>query len=188
MHTTTRHPVPRRIAGVAVAVAVAAPLGLAQAAPAAAADVSAETAAMLQYMVAEEKLARDVYTVLGDRFDVRVFGNIARSEQRHMSSVAPLLARYGITDPTVGDPVGSFDDPRLQSLYDSMVRAGSASLSAALAVGATIERVDIADLRSSLATTDAADITAVLSRLLAGSENHLAAFTGRAGGREGPAR
>lgn len=175
--TNSSTSVSRRVVGTLAAATVAVPLGLAQAAPAAAAELSPDTVEMLQYMVAEEKLARDVYTVLGDTFDARIFDNIARAEQRHMTSVAALLDRYGISDPTEGDAAGSFDDPRLQDLYDTLVRTGATSLTAALQVGATIERVDIADLRASLATTDAADITTVLNRLLAGSENHLAAFT-----------
>lgn len=183
--TTTATPTTRarrRIVGGIAAAAVIVPLGIAQATPAAAADLSPETVSMLQFMVAEEKLARDVYTALGEAFDARIFDNIARAEQRHMSSVEALLDRYGIVDPTEGDPSGVFDDARLQALYDSLVRTGSTSLTAALAAGATIERLDIADLQSAIATTDAADVRVVLSRLLSGSENHLAAFTSSTNG------
>lgn len=178
--TTTTTPTSRarrRIVGGIAAAAVVLPLGIAQAAPASAAELSPETVSMLQFMVAEEKLARDVYTVLGATFDTRVFDNIASAEQRHMSSVTALLDRYGIVDPTEGDAAGVFDDARLQALYDSLVRTGLASPTSAMAVGATIERLDIADLQSAIAATDAADVRVVLSRLLMGSQNHLAAFT-----------
>jgi hypothetical protein len=142
-----------------------------------AASLSDDTVEMLQYIVAEEKLARDVYTVLGDTYDVAVFDNIARSEARHMSSVRVLLERYGITDPTVGDAAGYFDDAALQKMYDDLVAKGLTSITNAADVGITIEKVDIADLDDAIATTDAADITRVLQNLRSGSENHLAAFT-----------
>jgi hypothetical protein len=172
MSTTTR----RLLTGIAAA-AVAVPVTLMGATTANAAPLSDETVEMLQYMVAEEKLARDVYTVLGDTYDVAVFDRIASSEARHMASVRVLLTRYGIADPTVGDAAGYFDNAALQSLYDDLVAKGLTSLTAAADVGMTIEKVDIADLDDALDTTSAADITRVLSNLRSGSENHLAAFT-----------
>ena len=166
----------RLLTGLAAA-AVAVPATLLTAGTASAATLSDDTVEMLQYMVAEEKLARDVYTVLGDEYDVAAFDNIARAEARHMSSVRVLLDRYGITDPTIGDDAGQFDDTTLQALYDDLVEKGLTSISSAADVGITIETVDIADLDDAIATTDAADITRVLQNLRSGSENHLAAFT-----------
>lgn len=170
--TTTR----RLLTGIAAA-AIVIPTTLMTATSASAATLSDETVDMLQYMVAEEKLARDVYTVLGDEYDSAVFANIARSEARHMSSVRVLLERYGIADPTLGDAAGHFDNATLQALYDDLVAQGLESLTDAAQVGITIEKVDIADLEDALDTTNAADITRVLSSLRSGSENHLAAFT-----------
>lgn len=166
----------RLLTGLAAA-AVAVPATLLTAGTASAATLSDDTVEMLQYMVAEEKLARDIYTVLGDEYDVAVFDNIARAEARHMSSVRVLLDRYGITDPTIGDDAGQFDDTTLQALYDDLVAKGLRSISNAADVGITIETVDIADLGDALATTTAPDITRVLQNLRSGSENHLAAFT-----------
>ena len=166
----------RLLTGIAAA-AVAVPMTMLAAGSANAATLSDDTVEMLQYMVAEEKLARDVYTVLGDTYDVAVFDNIARAESRHMSSVRVLLDRYGIADPTLGDAAGYFDDATLQKLYDDLVAKGLTSITNAADVGITIEKVDIADLDDAIATTDAADITRVLQSLRSGSENHLAAFT-----------
>lgn len=167
----------RRLLTGLTAAAVAVPVSLIAATSASAATLSDDTVEMLQYMVAEEKLARDVYTVLGDTYDVAVFDTIARSEARHMSSVRVLLERYGITDPTLGDPAGHFDSSTLQDLYDELVAKGMTSIGNAAEVGITIESVDIADLDTAIGTTDAADITRVLQSLRNGSENHLAAFT-----------
>lgn len=166
----------RLLAGLAAA-AVTIPVTLIGSGTAHAATLSDDTIEMLQYMVAEEKLARDVYTVLGDRYDVATFDTIARAEARHMSSVRVLLDRYGIADPTIGDDAGTFDDAALQKLYDDLVAKGLTSIRSAADVGITIETVDIADLDDAIATTDAADITRVLQNLRSGSENHLAAFT-----------
>lgn len=166
----------RLLAGLAAA-AVVVPATLMSTGAAQAATLSDETVAMLQYMVAEEKLARDVYTVLGDEYDVAVFDTIARAESRHMASVDRLLDYYGITNPTDGDAAGYFDDQKLQGLYDDLVAKGLTSITSAAEAGITIEKADIADLDQALATTQAADITRVLQSLRNGSENHLAAFT-----------
>jgi hypothetical protein len=45
----------------------------------------------LLLMREEEKLARDVYKYLGERWNLRVFSNIANSEQTHMDQMAYLL-------------------------------------------------------------------------------------------------
>ena len=138
--------------------------------------LSPETVEMLEHMVAEEKLAYDVYTALDALYDVPTFGRIAGSESRHSDAVRNLLASYGLVDPTEGDAAGSFDDPYFQQMYDDLVADGSASLAAAAGVGVAIEVIDIADLEAALATDPPADIARALSRLLAGSLNHLAAF------------
>lgn len=171
--STTR--TPRIIAALATA-ALALPLiGLA-AAPAQAATLPSSTAKMLQYMVAEEKLAHDVYATLGAAYDLPVFDNIAASETRHESRVAFLLSRYGVTDPTVGDAVGVFDDPELQALYTRLVATGKRSLIDAAQAGITIEKRDIADLTAALKQPLPADVNRILSNLRRASVNHLAAF------------
>ncbi len=130
----------------------------------------------LLFMREEEKLAHDVYMTLYEEWGMRIFTNIAASEQTHTDAVATLLARYGIADPTLGNEVGEFSDPALQELYDQLVVQGSASLEGALQVGAAIEEIDILDLEERIAETDQADIRLVYSNLLAGSKNHLNAF------------
>jgi hypothetical protein len=133
----------------------------------------------LVFMREEEKLARDVYLTLHDLWDTPVFENIAASEERHTTAVAGLLEDFGIPDPVTDEAVGAFADPALAALYDDLVEQGSLSLTDALAVGALIEDLDIADLRKWLELTDDPDIERVYENLLRGSENHLRAFTGR---------
>ncbi len=139
-------------------------------------SLSAAEADGLRYMREEEKLARDVYTVLFDRWGLRIFQNIASSEQQHMDRVGVLLERYGLADPTAGMQPGVFSDPTLQQLYTQLVAQGQISLGDALKVGATIEEVDIVDLQARLTPTTAADITQTYTALLHGSHNHLRAF------------
>jgi len=148
------------------AVTVAAPTPLSE----------AEADALL-FMREEEKLAHDVYVTLYDQWGMRVFTNIAASEQTHTDAIASLLDRYGLSDPTEGNTVGEFTDPALQALYDQLVVQGSLSLADALKVGAAIEEIDILDLEERIVETTHADIQLVYARLLAGSENHLRAFT-----------
>jgi hypothetical protein len=78
-----------------------------------------ETDALL-FMWEEEKLARDVYTVLGTVWTKPLFGNIAASEQVHMDSVKDLLDRYGLATPT-DDVAGVFANAELQALYTELV-------------------------------------------------------------------
>jgi hypothetical protein len=140
-----------------------------------ASDLTAADRAAIVQMREEEKLARDVYTTLGDQWGSQIFSNISQSEQTHMDAVGALLDKYGIADPAAGNEVGVFTDPHLQALYDQLVAQGRGSLVDALRVGATIEDLDIADLRSF--ATDAADVQSVWDTLERGSRNHLRAFT-----------
>jgi hypothetical protein len=133
------------------------------------------------FMREEEKLARDVYLTLGGIWTTRVFANIARAEETHMAAVYDLIESYGLDDPVDDNPIGVFVEPSLQQMYDDLVEQGSTSLIAALDVGALVEEVAIEDLIDSIDTTTASDVMTVWQRLLAGSENHLRAFTSRLG-------
>ena len=130
----------------------------------------------LTYMREEEKVARDVYLFLYEKWQSRVFKNIAASEQTHMDAVKTLLDRYGIADPAAGKEVGEFTNPNLQALYDELIDAGSVSLVDALEVGVAIEETDIADLTAAIASTTHNDIKTVYGNLLLGSLNHSDAF------------
>jgi hypothetical protein len=124
----------------------------------------------------EEKLARDVYLTLFELWDQIVFSNIAKSENAHTSAVLYLINGYGLTDPAPeGD--GEFSNPLFADLFVQLTEKGSESLVEALKTGAFIEEYDIADLERLLEETQNADVIRVYSNLLAGSKNHLRAFT-----------
>ena len=141
-------------------------------------DLSQEEIDGLLYMREEEKLARDVYLTLYETYGLQVFYNIAQSEQMHMDAVLGLLEKYNFTDPA-SDEIGVFTNRELQALYDQLIEMGSQSVVDALKVGALIEETDIVDLQERIAQTDNEDIKLVYENLMAGSENHLRAFTGQ---------
>ena len=130
----------------------------------------------LLYIVEEEKLARDVYLTLSQRWNLPVFRNIARAEQHHMNMVRVLLQKYGLEDPTQWEDIGEFQNKKIQRLYNKLVKKGNHSLLDALRVGALIEETDIKDLEERLKETDNRDIQVVFKNLMKGSRNHLRAF------------
>lgn len=140
-------------------------------------DLSPEERDGLIHMRLEEKLARDVYTTLGNTYNYKVFMNIKVSEQAHMEAVKRLLVKYGITDPVTSDEIGVFSDPQFQALYDQYITQGSVSAYEAFMVGKIIEELDIADLDNQLNNVvDNPDIIRVYQNLKTASESHLAAF------------
>ena len=147
-----------------------------------AADIAAgllsdEEREALIYLREEEKLAHDVYAVLHEKWGTRVFENIGASEARHMASMKTLLASYGLADPVGDNEIGVFANEDLQKLFDALVAQGSVSEAEALKVGVAIENKDIGDLERLVATTTHSDISQVAQNLLAGSRNHLSAFS-----------
>jgi hypothetical protein len=141
------------------------------------ASLTADEVHWLTYMREEEKLARDVYSFLYDKWKSRKFNNITNSEQKHMDSIKTLLETYNIPDPAATKAKGEFTNPELQSLYNTLITQGSTSLSEAFKVGVLIEETDIKDLKESISLTSRSDIQEIYSNLLRGSENHLRAFS-----------
>lgn len=135
--------------------------------------------ASLAYMAQEEKLAHDVYTVLGTKYPKTViFKRISASEQRHWDVIGVLLDRYGIADPTDDLAVGEFAAPDLQTMFDELVLSAS-TRKAALKVGVAIEQDDIDELEKASVGLAAPDVSRVYSNLTRASEQHLAAFESR---------
>ncbi len=130
----------------------------------------------LMHMVEEEKLARDVYLTLYEKWKNRIFYNIAQSEQTHLDAVRLLIEKYNLSDPTEGKGIGEFTNPKFGELYKKLINEGSNSLEDALKVGAMIEELDIVDLKNCLNHTDKVDIRTVYQNLMKGSRNHLRAF------------
>jgi hypothetical protein len=139
-----------------------------------AAALTQEEKDWLLYMREEEKVARDVYIALYDKWGLTIFNNISKSEQTHMGAIKTLLDRYGLPDPAKAP--GEFTNTDLKDLYDALIIQGNVSVTEALNVGVLIEETDIDDLTKALAETIHKDITRVYQNLRNGSYNHLAAF------------
>jgi hypothetical protein len=145
-------------------------------AQASASSITDEEIAGLLFIREEEKLARDVYLTLNDKWSLKIFDNIIKSEEKHMEAMLVLLETYDLEDPVGINPVGVFVDPILQKLFDDLVARGMVSVREALAVGGYIEEIDLIDLESRSAVTERADILQVYANLARGSRNHLRAF------------
>ena len=139
-------------------------------------ELSPEEAEGIIYMRQEEKIARDVYTVLGQTWNINVFDRIKVSEQNHMDAVKRLIDRYSLEDPIVSDEVGVFADPVFQQMFDDLVLQGQHSIADAFTVGQNIELQDIEDLEEQLGFVDNPDIIKVYTNLKDGSVRHYNAF------------
>lgn len=138
--------------------------------------LSSEEQNDLLYMREEEKLARDVYLTLYDKWGIRTFSNIAKSEERHTDTLQDLISEYDLVDPYIGN-VGEFSNEELEALYTKLVEQGLKSEIDALKAGAMIEDLDIVDLNKAIDRTDNNDLIFTYNNLKKGSENHLRAFT-----------
>ncbi len=138
-------------------------------------EITEEGKDALVYMAEEEKLARDVYRALYERWGEVIFSNIAQSEQRHMDAVLMLLDRYDI-EAAIPEEEGQFNNEKLATLYQELVAQGQKSLEDALKVGAMIEEIDIKDLQERVDKGLPADIKQVFENLKNGSYHHLKAF------------
>lgn len=130
----------------------------------------------LIFMREEEKLARDVYLTLYEKWGTPVFASIATSEQQHMDAILNLLNTYKLADPAAGKLVGEFVNIELQGLYDALIARGEKSALDALMVGGIIEETDVEDLLAAMETSRLSKIDSVYQNLLSGSYNHLRAF------------
>jgi hypothetical protein len=159
-----------------VALALIAGIGLAPSASAATKPTAAQRA-QLQYLVEEEKLARDVYAYLAANVTTQKFSNITRSEQSHMDQIAAVLKVNKYWNPTLTRAPGVFYNTTLQALYNKLIAQGSVDYTAAMGVGVAIEELDIGDLAKIMGVDMPADMKLALDNLMRGSENHLAAFS-----------
>jgi hypothetical protein len=136
---------------------------------------TSSTDELLLYLIEEEKLAHDVYTVLGETWGGNTFTNILASETTHQDQVLSLLNTYGLGDPRSTE-IGVFTNPDLQALYNQLIEQGMTSQTEAYKVGVLIEQTDITDLTTAMSTTTDAVIFSTLEKLRSASESHLAAF------------
>ena len=129
----------------------------------------------LQFMIEEEKMARDVYRYLDNLYDQKQFKNISQSEQNHMDQILTTMTAYGVEDQSHTEE-GKFNNPTIQGLYDELTAYGDSSKLHGFIVGATIEDVDIFDLMNAKSETSNMDLIKLYDKLMCGSRNHMRAF------------
>ena len=124
----------------------------------------------------EEKLAGDVYQALYEKWNLRPFSNIEKSERTHMEAIKVLLEKFSIEDPVKTTTPGVFQSDEMTELYNNLVKKGLQSLNDALIVATEIEELDIADIEEYLGKTSNKDIQITYQNLIKGSRNHLRTF------------
>jgi len=131
----------------------------------------------LKFIREEEKLARDCYWLLGDKWGLPIFDNISESEQRHMDAIKKLIDNYGLLDPVENEgEVGGFVNPILIALFEDLMEWGYKSPLDGLLVGGAIEEYDILDIQHAIEQASHADIIETYESLVCGSRNHLRSF------------
>ncbi len=130
----------------------------------------------LLFMWEEEKMARDVYTKMFEKYGATIFSNIKQSETKHMDAVKKLLDQRKIATPIDGTQIGNFKNIQIAQMYAELMAEGNISLNDAYQVGLKIEMVDIEDLSKRISNTQDPAILNVYKNLLKGSENHKASF------------
>ncbi|HEY1063585.1 MAG TPA: DUF2202 domain-containing protein, partial [Daejeonella sp.] len=139
-------------------------------------NLSADELNSISFLREEEKLAMDVYLTLYNKWGVKIFDNISRSENTHMLLVLSLITKYNLPDPVGANTVGIFKNTNLQALYNQLVLEGNKGILNAYIVGATIEDLDLFDIKMALLKIDNQDIRFVLDILAKGSRNHMRSF------------
>ncbi len=140
-------------------------------------EYSDAAVAELLYMLEEEKLAGDIYDAFYDQYGATVFDNIAQSEDNHFDALLAQAESLGLdTDSFVFNEPGTFENPELQEMYDTLLAQGSVSLEAALEVGVAIETKDMTDIAEAAELVEGTQLEQVYDHLLTGSSYHLEAF------------
>lgn len=126
----------------------------------------------------EEKMARDVYQALNEKWDQMPFTHISESEIRHMAEMKTLIDKFKLEDPVqkIKDQRGIYENQLLKKLYDELTLSGLTSLEAAFRAGAKVEEVDIRDLKAEMKKSTNEEIISTYTYLIGASENHLRAF------------
>lgn len=131
----------------------------------------------LLFMIEEEKLAGDIYEVFHDMYGLKIFDNIAQSEDSHFDALISQAETIGIdVDQFLFEPAGTYQDEDLQEMFDTLLAQGSESVTAALEVGKAIEEKDIVDIADAIDDVKGTALASAYENLLTGSGNHLDAF------------
>jgi hypothetical protein len=138
--------------------------------------ISTEEADELQFMIQEEKMARDLYRQFYAQTGIQAFQNIAEAEQRHMDKIAGLLKQSALANPVENMAEGVFENEEIKKLYQELLNRAAASTIDALKTAAFVEEKDIEDLRAVIESSNQSKHISVLQHLEEASKRHLQAF------------
>ena len=132
-------------------------------------DVSEVEKELLINQYWEEKMARDLYAYASEKYpNVNTFGNITKSEQKHMDTLQVLLDRYNIDAPS--------DYAKDNDLYVTLKNKIDISEKDAIEVWIMVETVDIDNITADIKATDNDDFKVILVNIGWASYNHLRGF------------
>lgn len=137
------------------------------------ADLTADEIEFVYAVREDEKVARDLYTAFFEKYSLKTFSNISRSEANHMRAVEILLEYYEIDFPAAGE-YGVFEDPARQAIYDTLLAKGNTALEG-FRVMAQLEEENIVSYRNVLSDITNPNIKIVIENLGKASENHFKA-------------
>lgn len=137
------------------------------------ADLTADEIEFVYAVREDEKVARDLYAAFFEKYSLKVFSNISKSEANHMRAVEILLDYYEIDFPVPG-AYGVFEDSARQAIYDSLVIKGSTALEG-FRVMAQLEEENIISYTDVLEDITNPNIKIVIENLGKASENHFKA-------------
>jgi len=127
------------------------------------------------YLVENEKLLCDFFTVMYEKHNLPLFNQLALNEQKHLTMLSVKIDRYDLENPADQKPEGQYVNPELQGYYDQLVEHGNSGVYTAL-IGAIqkIEKdvVDIPVIISGFEGND--DVVQVISGILFESQDNLA--------------
>lgn len=126
----------------------------------------------IQYLIYEEKLARDVYQFISAKYEMQVFTHKIQAEENHR------LLLLGLLDTSVSmiEEYGKFPSDEWTQLFQSLQSDAAVSVENALLTGARIEELDIYDLEKRRALTTDSSILHIYDVLISASEQHLRSF------------
>jgi len=136
---------------------------------------TADEKASVLYAREQQKLARDLYQVLGAKWSAVILQSTAHAEQKHMDTVKSLIDGLKLTDPAQ-PAAGQFTDPMFQKLYGQLLDRGSVSLVEALRAAAYMEEMEIRDTRGFVEDANRLDIIRGLGSITTGEPTHLRVF------------
>lgn len=126
----------------------------------------------IQFLICEEKLARDVYQFAAEKYQMPVFAHKVQSEENHRTLLTGLLD----TIPPISYVYGEFPAGEWSQLFQTLKTDADVSLEKALSTGALIEELDIYDLEKRKGSTTDTAILRIYDVLIAASEQHLRSF------------